>query len=104
MDIVLHYLVGTNPLSVHTIGLSKTVKPPTATPGALVVTDIVANAANGLVTAASANKVSTKITVTSPVFQVTDLSELIIEVDATTPAGGTYQLYGATVHVQYNYN
>lgn len=104
IDITYHYFIGTNPLSVHTIGLSKTVKPTSGTPAALTVTDIVANAANGLATAANANPQSTTVTVSSPVFNVTDLSELIIEVDATTPAGGTYRNYGATVHLQYNYN
>lgn len=106
VDIVLHYRIDVNPLSLHTIGLSKTVKPSTTTPAALVVTDVVANAANGLATAVNANIQSTKILVASPVFNITDLSELIIEVDATTPvtAGSAYRMYGATVHVQYNYN
>lgn len=104
VDIVLHYLIGTNPLSVHTMGLSKTVKPVSGTPGALVVTDVIANAANGLATAANANPQSTLIQVVSPTFNVTDLSELIIEVDATTPVGGTYRMYGGTVHLQYNFN
>jgi len=104
VDVVLHYFIGTNPLAVHTAGISKTVKPTPGTPAALVVTDIVANAANGLATAANALKQSTLIAVASPTFNVTDLSELIIEVDATTPAGGTYQMYGGTLHVQYNYN
>lgn len=104
VDITLHYLIGTNPLSLHTMGLSQTVKPVSGTPGALVVTDVLANAANGLATAANANPQSTKAAITSPVFTVADLSELILEVDATTPAGGTYRLYGATVHLQFNYN
>lgn len=104
MDITLHYFIGTNPLSLHTIGLSQTVKPSPGTPAALVVTDILANAANGLATAANANPQSTKVLIASPVFSVTDLSELILEVDATTPVGGTYRLYGATIHLQFNYN
>lgn len=104
VDYVLHYRIDTNPLAVHTSGLSKTVKPAPGTPAALVVTDIVANAANGLATAANANPQSTKITVVSPIFLITDLSELVIEVDATTPAGGAYRLYGGTCHVQLNYN
>lgn len=104
IDYVLHYRIDTNPLSVHTSGLSKTVKPSAGTPAALVVTDIVANAANGLATAANANPQSTLIPVASPVFNVTDLSEIVIEVDATTPVGGAYRMYGGTLHVQYNYN
>jgi hypothetical protein len=104
VDITMHYQITTNPLALHTVGLSKTVKPVSGTPAALVVTDIIANAANGLATAANANPQSTKVLVASPVFNVTDLSELIIELDATTPAGGTYRMYGATVHLQYNYN
>lgn len=104
VDYVLHYRIDTNPLSTHTSGLSKTVKPTPGTPAALVVTDIVANAANGLATAVNANPQSTLIAVASPVFNVTDLSELVIEVDATTPVGGAYRMYGGTLHVQYNYN
>lgn len=104
LDYVLYYLIGTNPLAVHTSGLSKTVYPTPGAPAALTVTDIVANAANGLALAANANVQSTKISVAAPVFNVSDLSGLYIEVDATTPVGGTYRMYGCCIHAKFNFN
>lgn len=101
LDITLKYKVITNPLSLHTVGLSKTVF---ANNAALTVTDILANAANGLATAAQAQPYVTKIPIVSPVFQVSDLADIWLEIDATTPVGGTYSLYGASVHVAFNYN
>lgn len=100
LDVTLKYLVTTNPLSVHTLGISKSVF---ANNAAIVVTDVLANAANGLATAAQANPYVTKITVNSG-FLVTDLADIIIEWDVTTPAGGTARLYGMDIHVQYNWN
>jgi hypothetical protein len=103
-DVTLHYQIGTANLTTHTLGLSKTVYPVSGTPGALVVTDVIANAANGLATAFNANPQSTKIAVASPVFTVNDLASLLLEVDATTPGTGTYRLYGASIHVSFNFN
>lgn len=99
VDIVLHYFIGAVNLSTHTIGLSKTVYPAAA--GALVVTDVLANAANGLPVAFNANPQSTKVTIASPIWNMSDLSALMFEIDATTSTG-TYRLYGGSVHVQYN--
>ena len=101
LDITLKYQVTTNPLSLHTIGLSKTVFANNVAPA---VTDILANAANGLATAAQAQPYVTKVSLVSPVFQVSDLADIWLEIDATTPVGGTYRLYGASVHVAFNYN
>lgn len=103
-SVTLYYQIGTNPLSLHTMGITKTVKPVPATPAALVVTNVLANAANGLATAANANPQSTTAAVTSTVFQVADNAEYILEVDVTTPAGGTYRLYGAEIKVRFNFN
>lgn len=102
MDVTLHYLIGAVNLSTHTVGLSKTVYPVSGTPGALVVTDVLANAANGLPVAFNANPQSTKVAIGTPVWNMTDLSSLILELDATTSTG-TYRLYGGSVHVQYNW-
>lgn len=100
-DFTVKYLIGTNPLSLHTIGFSKSVF---ANNAAIVVTDILANAANGLATAAQANPYVTKVSLVSPVFQVSDLADLWLEIDATTPAGGTYRLYSVSMHVTFNFN
>ncbi len=103
-DITLHYFIGTNALTTHTIGLVKTVMPVSGTPGALVITSPLAVAANGLATAANANPQTTKVINASAAMLVSDLSQYALEVNAVTPAGGTYQLFGATLHVSFNYN
>lgn len=100
-DITLKYVISGAALTTHTIGLSKTVF---ANNAAIVVTDILANAANGLATATQANPYVTKVAITSPVFTVSDLTDLWIEVDATTQGGGSYLLYGATIHCAFNFN
>lgn len=101
LDITLKYQVTGAALTLHTIGLSKTVF---ANNAAIVVTDVLANAANGLATAVQANPYVTKVAIVSPVFQVSDLADLWLEIDATTQAAGVYSLYGASVHVAFNYN
>lgn len=103
VNIALKYLIGTNPLSVHTIGLTRSQFTDNSAT-APVATDIIANAANGLATAARANYYVTVVSVASPLFSIQDLNDLWLEIDATTPAGGTYRLYGATVRVAFNYN
>lgn len=103
-DITLAYEITGAALSVHTIGLSKTVFPTPGTPAALVITDIVAPATNGLSLTTNANPQTTKVSVTSPVMNVTDLSGLIMAVTATTAASGAYRLYGAFIHCSFNFN
>ena len=100
-DITLKYSITGQALTAHTIGLSKTVF---ANNAALVVTDILANAANGLATATQAQPYVTKIAIASPVFQVTDLADLWLEIDITQQAASVYSLFGASVHVAFNYN
>ena len=103
-DITLHYFIGTNALTTHTIGLVKSVMPVSGTPAAITVTTPLAVAANGLATAANANPQTTKVAIATPAFAVSDLSQYAIEVNAVTPAGGTYELFGATIHVSFNFN
>lgn len=103
-DVVLYYLITGAALTLHTMGITKTVKPTPGTPAALVVTNVLANAANGLATATNANPQSTLAAATSQVFQVTDNTELILEVDASTQVAGAYRLYGAEVHCRFNLN
>lgn len=100
LDITPQYRIDTNPLSVHTIGISKTVY---ANNAALTIIDILAQAANGLATAVQASPYSTKIAVNSG-FVIDDLSQLVIEWTVTTPVGGAFRLYGIDVHVSFNYN
>lgn len=99
-DITLVYAISGAALSTHTIGLSKTVY---ANDTAPAVTDVLTNAAHGLATATQAQPYVTKVSVNSG-YLVTDLSEYIIELDVTTASGGAYDLYGAVVHVTFNFN
>jgi len=103
VNIALKYRIDTNPLSLHTIGLTRSQFTDNSA-AAPVATDIIANAANGLATAARANYYVTVIPVAAPVFSVADLNDIWLEIDTTTPAGGAYRLYGATVRVAFNYN
>jgi hypothetical protein len=103
LNIALKYRIDTNALSLHTIGLSRSQFTDNSA-AAPVATDIIANAANGLATAARGNYYITVVSVASPTFSVLDLNDIWLEIDATTPAGGAYRLYGATVRIAFNYN
>lgn len=101
-DITVKYLIGgTGPLSVHTIGLAKTVF---ANNVAAVTTNLLANATNGLQTATQANPYVTKVVPTTVAFAVSDLTDLILELDVTTPAATTYDLFSIELHVSFNFN
>lgn len=99
-DISLRYKIGTANLTSQTIGLSKTVY---ANATALAITDVLAPAQNGLSLAFAATPYSTRIALTSG-YQVTDNEEFWLEIATVTPASSTYDLYGAQLHVLYNYN
>lgn len=103
-DVTMLYSITGAALTTHTFGLSKTVFPVPGTPAALVITDIIAPGANGLATATNANPQSTKIPVVAPVMNVTDESGLIIAYDVTTQVAGAFRLYGAVLHVSFNFN
>jgi len=94
------YTVTGTAATVNTIGLTKTVFANITAP---VVTNIIANAANGLQTAVSATPYLTPINIAQPViFQNTKFSELLIEWDITP--GTTALLYGVFLDVVYNFN
>lgn len=76
---------------------------------ALVVTNVLAKAANGLPTAigtGAANPYSTVVPMTSPAFTIgsTAGTELLVELDLTTGASGTARLYGMSVNCSFNFN
>lgn len=91
-------------LTAHTCGLSKTIFPTPGTPAALAISDIVPVGTNGLPTATNANPQSTKVSVASPSFISSDMSALILALNVTTQAGGAYSLFGAIVHLAFNFN
>lgn len=90
-------------LSVATTGLTTTVFSKTA--AAPTVANIVALAANGLPVAHS-NGVAqrTRVTPASPTFITLDGCEVIVNVNLTTPAGGTSLFYGVVLGVSFNFN
>lgn len=100
IDVALRYKIGTTNLTSQTIGLSKTVY---ANATALSITDILAAAQNGLSLTAASTPYSTRIVLTNG-YQVTDNAEFWLEIAVVTPANSTYDLYGADLHVMYNYN
>lgn len=99
------YAIITNPLSLNTIGLTQTIFANLTAPA---VTNILANAANGLQTAATTLATPAVTPVTIPIanqtFRNTRFAEYILEWDVTTPAGGTAQLFGIFLDVTYDYN
>lgn len=102
VSLILKYLISTTgPLTLHTVGITKTVFANNVAP---VVTNILANAANGLATVVQAQPYVTTIALATPVFQVSVLADYLIELDVTTPAATTYDLFSAELLVNYNWN
>jgi hypothetical protein len=95
------YSITTAAVTTNTIGITKTVFAPNVAP---VVTSVLANAANGLATAANAQPYITPINFAEPAsFQVSKYASLNIEWDVTT-AAGTANLYGVFLDIKYNWN
>ena len=101
-DVVLFYEIGTNNLTSLTIGLSQTLFANSVAPA---ITDILAPAQNGLVLTAATTPYASRIAVNSG-FLTTDQAEYILEVTPVTAAtsGSTFLLYGAALHVSFNFN
>jgi hypothetical protein len=103
-NLELHYIIGTLAVTTHSVGIVQSVMPVAGTPAALGISYPLAIGANGLSKAVTATPQTTLITLATPSFSVTDLAQLAVEVEVVTPATSTYQLYGATLHVSFNYN
>jgi hypothetical protein len=96
------YSIAGAALTLNTIGLTKTVFSPNAAP---VVTNLLADAANGLATATNAQPYLTPINFASPIsMQTSKYAQYTIEWDVTTAGGGTAQLFGVFMDVNFNYN
>lgn len=70
------------------------------------ITNILANGANGLTTAATASATTCAV-VKVPVvttFDITDNDALFAELNVVTPGGVTYRLYEMFIHGNFNYN
>lgn len=95
------YSVAGAALSLATIGVTKTVFANNTAP---VVTNLLANAANGLPTAIQAQPYVTNVPLTTVAFITDNDVEPLIELDLTTAAGGTANLYGLVARCSFNYN
>jgi hypothetical protein len=95
------YLVAGLALTTNTIGLTQTVA---ANATALAVTNIVANAANGLATATQATPYLTPVMLATPAYLTTKYASYNIEWDVTTGASGTARIYGIYLDLELNYN
>lgn len=101
LDFVVDYIVQTNPLTAITCRYDRTIYAEGAAPA---VTNILASAANGLLTTVT-NGHSVKITgLAAQSFEITDLSALWFELSIQTAAACTCQLDGVHVHYAFNYN
>lgn len=95
------YAVGAVNLTSMTIGINKAVFVDGVAPA---VTALLAQAQNGLSLAFQAQPHVINVPVAGATF-TTDKDALVsVEVDLTTPVGGTAKFYGIVVHCSYNFN
>jgi hypothetical protein len=96
------YQITTNPLTVHTTRVDQTVY--TQGVAAPVITPVLASAANGLQTAVSANLYVTTVVPAVQLYFTLNDADVWIEEAVTTPAGGTFTLWGFDVAFEFNFN
>lgn len=94
------YLITGAALTTHTINLYRT------TYSNNVANSIASPAISttALNTATQANPYVQTISVTTPGFEVTDISDLIAEVQVTTATSGAYRFYGIGFYCDFNFN
>lgn len=97
---LVYQVLGAN-LTSATIGMTKT---QFASGVAPVVTALLANANNGILLPVAAQPVITGIAIPTPAPITTRFAQTLIEVDITTPAGSTVNLYGLFLDVSFNFN
>jgi hypothetical protein len=97
------YLITGAALSAHTIRIDQTVY---ANNVANAITSVLAVGANGLATATQANPYVTVVNFPAAfqIYDITDLSDVWVEVSATTQSSGAYRFYGAEFTFEYNFN
>lgn len=97
--IVLACLITGATLTTHTMNLYRTtyannVANSVATP-AISVT---------MPTTVQTNPYIVTATITTPIFETTDLTDVIVEIAVTTAGSGAYRFYGVGFYVDFNYN
>jgi hypothetical protein len=99
MDVI--YQVTTADLTVLTLGLTKTLFVDNVAPS---VVNILALGANGLVKTQRANPYRANVAIAVPAMTVDSGAEIILNVNMTTPGGGTAKFYGVNLKCSYNFN
>jgi len=99
----LVYLITGAALTAHTCRVDKVTY---ANNVAVAIAASLASGANGLATATQANPYVTQVLFAAgeQIYRATDLQELILEITATTQAGGAYRLYRIELLVEFNFN
>lgn len=97
------YLINTVALTAITAGLTKTVYQNDV---AAVVSNIIILGVNGLSAFSQGQPFRVRVTppTANQIYQVSDGSELLLNLNMTTPAGGTANFYGAVIGCELNYN
>lgn len=97
------YQIGVANLTTHNIRADKISH---VNGAANTIASMIANGANGLAVAFAANPQVTVIAfpVAQQVYQISDLTQMWVELTVTTPASSTYRLYSVELAIEFNYN
>lgn len=97
---VIYAIAGAN-LTAHTTRVDTLSFVNNVAPSAAV---ILASGANGLAVATQAQPYVTVVSISGATYFITNNADYVIEVQAQTPGGGTYVLYGIDVTLEFNFN
>lgn len=101
-DVFAIYSVQTAALTAATLGISRTVY---AENVAIAITAYLAATNIALTTTTAANTPHVQVVaVTTPVFETSDLSDIIIELSLTTAATSVVRVYGMGLHCNFNFD
>jgi hypothetical protein len=97
---VIYAIAGAN-LTAHTTRVDTLAFVNNTAPSAAA---ILASGVNGLSVVVQAQPYVTVVSIANAVYFTTNNADYIIEVQAQTPGGGTYVLYGIDVSLEFNFN
>lgn len=97
------YSVGTDPLTSITVGIYAKQDMNGQAP---TITTLLAQAANGLSTAVTAERNVTNVAIpaSAQAFIVTEDTVITVEIDITTPTGGSANIFGVVFNYDFNFN
>jgi hypothetical protein len=90
-------------LTSATVGITQTTFKAATSTTAPIVTNVLALANNGLVTATLANYINVTVPISNPTFFNTDATQLLLNLVFTTPASSTLNFYGVVLNITTNY-